>query len=150
MADKTIRTFIIDGNNLIGKIPELRKSKGDDSRAKLIFLLQNFFSNKKVKCIVCFDGYPTDKIKSRFELLFSLNRNADELIKQKIEKSVRNKNLIIVSSDLEIFSYARECGCTAIKSEEFYKNLLSNLSTQSEEKPQLNDLTEFKKLFNVE
>lgn len=150
MADKALQRFLIDGNNLIGKIPELRKLKSDIASEKLIFLLQRYFSNKKVKITIFFDGYSSEKIKTNFEIVHSLNRSADELIKNKIDKSIRNQNLVVVSSDLEIFSYAKECGCSAIRSEDFYKKISSLKSDNNDEKKINYNLEEFKKIFNVE
>lgn len=150
MADKGLQRFLIDGNNLIGKIPQLRKLKSDIASEKLIFLLQRYFSDKKVKVIIFFDGYSSETIKTNFEIVYALNRTADELIKNQIDKSIRNKNLTVVSSDLEIFSYAKECGCTAMKSEDFYKKIISSKSDYSLEKPSQQDINEFKKLFNID
>jgi len=148
MADNSIIKYFIDANNLIGKIPELKKSKGSDARERLIFLLQRFFSGKKVKVTVFFDGHQSESIKTNFEIVYSLNRPADELIKQRIDRSKRNKNLVVVSSDLEIFAYAKECGCKAVKSEEFYKNITSTKTDNSIEKPINFQVDEFKKIFN--
>lgn len=145
-----MQRFFIDGNNLIGKISELRKLKIDIASEKLILLLHRYFANKKIKVTIFFDGYPSENIKTNFELVYSLNRTADELIIQKIDTSFRNKNLVIVSSDRKIFSYAKECGCTALKSEEFYKNINASKSTHADEKPSKFQINEFKELFNVD
>jgi predicted RNA-binding protein with PIN domain len=150
MVDNSIIKYFIDANNLIGKIPKLRKLKGSDSRERLIFLLQRFFSGKKVNVTLFFDGHQSENIKTNFEIVYSLNRSADELIKQRIDRSKRNKNLVVVSSDLEIFAYAKECGCKAVKSEEFYKNISSTQSDDLTEKPNNFDIDEFKKIFKDE
>ena len=45
-----MRHFIIDGNNLMGKIPslyKLQKKDGQSSREKLAFILESYFMNKK-------------------------------------------------------------------------------------------------------
>lgn len=145
-----MKNFLIDGNNLFGKIPHLRNLKCDIASEKLILILQRYFLNKKTKVTIFFDGYLPERIKTNFEVVYSINRSADELIKNKIDKSIRNKNLTVVSSDLEIYSYAKECGCTAMKSEEFYKKIISSLKENLEEKPSQSNIDEFKKLFNAE
>ncbi len=150
MADNSLKRYLIDANNLIGKIPELKKVKNNSSRDKLILLLQRYFSSKKVRVTIFFDGYPAEIIKSNFEIVFSYNQTADELIKKTIEISVRNKNLNVISSDIEVYSFAKECGCTPIKSEEFYKNIISSKSECSDDKPSQIEINEFKKLFNVD
>jgi predicted RNA-binding protein with PIN domain len=148
MADKNLLRYLIDGNNLIGKIPQLRKIKDNLSRDRLILLLQRYLNSSKVKLTIFFDGYPVETIKSNLEIIFSYNKTADECIKKRIENSVRNKNLIVVSSDCEVFAYAKECGCYPIKSEEFYKKLISTNSINEDEKPSTSDINEFKKLFD--
>jgi predicted RNA-binding protein with PIN domain len=145
-----MKTYLIDGNNLIGKIPELKKLKNNLAGERLIFILQRYFVNKKVNVTIFFDGYPSEKIKADFEIVYSLGRTADELIKKRIDKSARNKNLTVVSSDLEVYFYAKECGCTVIKSEEFYSNIISSTSEKSDEKPSQSNIEEFKKLFNAQ
>jgi len=104
MKADNIITYYIDGNNLIGKIPELKKIKDNSAREKLIYSLQRFFKDKKAKVIVFFDGFPSERINSSFEIVYSLNKKADEVIKKRIDGSFKNKNLIVVSSDLEIYS----------------------------------------------
>lgn len=144
-----MQRFLIDGNNLIHKIPEIKKLNKDIATEKLIFLLQRYFVNKKVQVTIFFDGHSATDIRTNFEIVYSLNRKADELIKQRIDRSVRNKNLIVVSSDLEIIRYAGICGCTSITSEEFYKRINSSTPINLDEKPSRANIEEFKKLFNV-
>lgn len=150
LKNNNINIYFIDGNNLIGKIPELRNIKDSSSRDKLIFLLEKYFSNRKAKIVIFFDGHPTELIKSNFQLVFSYNLTADNLIKTSIDKANRNKNLIVVSSDSEVYKYARICGCTAILSEDFYKKIQNTISSHHSEKPTSFNLEEFKKIFDVE
>ncbi len=78
-----MRRYFIDGNNFIGKISELRKLNKNLATEKLIYSLQRYFANKKVKVTVFLDGYPSEKIKTDFEVVHSFNRPADEIIKKK-------------------------------------------------------------------
>lgn len=142
--------YLIDGNNLLGKIPHLKNLKINVAVEKLIFLIENSFVNKKVRITIFLDGYPLDVIKSKLNLVYSFSKSADEIIKEKIKQSRRNKNIIVISSDLEVYSFAKEYGCSAIKSEEFYKNYLTKKFENSEEKPSIGNIEEFKKLFNTD
>lgn len=145
--------FIFDGNNLIGKIPSLKKLHDKQvARHKLATMLERYFQKKKVKVSLHFDGFENEPIKvSGIKIHYSQNRSADEKIKKEIE-GIRNRNSVnVVSSDLEIISYAKVCGCNVIKSEEFYNRMMiQKKNSKEEEKPTSFNTDEFKKLFGID
>jgi predicted RNA-binding protein with PIN domain len=150
-----LRHYIIDGNNLIGKIPELEKFHKKDkqlSREKLALYLQRYFHNPNVKISLHFDGFPKDEIKfTSGTVSYSKNLSADELIKKEIEQSKNPRNLVIVSSDLSIARYAQKCGCTVLSAEKFAKQIIT-APPEEEEKRRIKELDnpdEFKKLFGI-
>ncbi|MCA2005457.1 MAG: NYN domain-containing protein [Ignavibacterium sp.] len=145
--------YIIDGNNLIGKIVSLKNLPDKQSaREKLSLMLERFFAGKKLKVSLHFDGYENEPIRiSGIKIKYSLNRSADEIIKEEIEKIKNQKSVFVVSSDLEILSYAKVCGCNVLKSEEFYHQMLiQDNKNKEDEKPSDFDTDEFKKLFGIE
>lgn len=145
--------YIIDGNNLIGKIPSLIKLHDrQDTRHKLTLMLERYFQKKKVKVSLHFDGFENEPIKvSGIKIHYSQNRSADEKIKKEIDGIKNRSSVTVVSSDLEIISYAKVCGCKVIKSEEFYIQMMNqNRNNKDEEKPANFDTDEFKKLFGIE
>lgn len=145
--------YIIDGNNLIGKIVSLKNLPDKQSaREKLSLMLERFFAGKKLKVSLHFDGYENEPISiSGIKIKYSLNRSADEMIKEEIEKIKNQKSVFVVSSDLEILSYAKVCGCNVLKSEEFYHQMLiQDNKNKEDEKPSDFDTDEFKKLFGIE
>lgn len=145
--------YIIDGNNLIGKIVSLKNLPDKQSaREKLSLMLERFFAGKKLKVSLHFDGYENEPIRiSGIKIKYSLNRSADEMIKEEIEKIKNQKSVFVVSSDLEILSYAKVCGCNVLKSEEFYHQMLiQDNKNKEDEKPSDFDTDEFKKLFGIE
>ena len=55
-----MKKYIIDGNNLIGKIKSiftLHQKDKSQSRKNLIKILDKYFSDKKVKVNLHFDGF---------------------------------------------------------------------------------------------
>lgn len=145
--------YIIDGNNLIGKIVSLKNLPDKQSaREKLSLMLERFFAGKKLKVSLHFDGYENEPIRiSGIKIKYSLNRSADEMIKEEIEKIKNQKSVFVVSSDLEILSYAKVCGCNVLKSEGFYHQMLiQDNKNKEDEKPSDFDTDEFKKLFGIE
>ncbi len=115
--------YLIDGNNIIHKMPKLTKlakKNEQDTREKLTFLLDRYFINKNISCTVYFDGFPKEAIKtSKVKIQYSNSKTADELIRNDIEGAKNPKLFTIVSSDLGITNLAKVCSCKIIKSEDF-------------------------------
>lgn len=145
--------YIIDGNNLIGKIDFLKNLEDKQSaREKLALILERFFTHKKVKVSLHFDGFENAPIKvSGIKIKYSFNNSADEIIKKEIENLRNTKSAVVISSDLEVISFAKVCGCKVLKSEEFF-NQLNQFETkkQNSEKPINFDTDEYKRLFGIE
>lgn len=150
-----MKHYIIDGNNLIGKIKilnQIQKKNKQQSREKLAFMLGRYFSKRKASVSLHFDGFENDTIKiSAIKIIYSGSSTADEKIKREIERSKNPKNYILVTSDVNIAEFGRVCSCDVIKSEEFARQFLS-LNSINEEQARidmLNDVEEFKKLFGI-
>ena len=132
-----IQKYIIDGNNLIGKIKDLWNLQNSDkqmSRVKLVKMLDEYFSQKKVKVSLHFYGFETDKIPSiSSKINYSNNKTADSKIKKEIDHSKNPKVIAVVSSDHSVMQYAKVNSCTVLKSEEFARNLKKRKKGNSEE-----------------
>ncbi|GBD88153.1 YacP-like NYN domain protein [bacterium BMS3Abin03] len=148
--------YIIDGNNLIGKIPSLHRLQGKDkqsSREKLAYLIDNYFHNKKAKVTLHFDGFMKEPIKiTNAKIIYSDNHTADEEIKDQIGAAKNRKNIILISSDNNLKEFARVCSCRVISSEDFNKKIFS--SNENNEEKIIEQMTrnndEFKHLFGVD
>jgi len=148
--------YIIDGNNVIGKIASLKKLQQKDkqgSREKLVFMIDNFLHDKKVKCTIHFDGFEQVPIKAnQCKVIYSNNKTADDKIKIQIEQTKNRKNLTVVTSDNNLKEFARVCSCEVLKSEDFGK-MIRHRSANDEQKiidEMKNNIDEFKKLFGAE
>ena len=150
-----MKNYIIDGNNLIGKVKrlsELQMKDKQNAREQLVFLVQNFFSGKKIKLSLHFDGFENSRQSlSNGKIFYSESRTADEKIKDQISQSKNRRNIVVISSDNGIRDYARVCGCSLLTSEEFYKEIAAKNENNEEEKriKEINNIDEFKKLFNA-
>lgn len=150
-----MKQYIIDGNNLIGKIKSLNRLHKKDkkqSAEKLAFMIGRNFSKKKVSVSLHFDGVQKDIVKvPGIKIYYSGSVSADEKIKNEIGKSRNPKNIVLVTSDNNLAEFGRVCSCQVIKSEFFSKQLLSTDSSD-EEKNRIEELDNpevFKKLFGV-
>lgn len=150
-----MKHYIIDGNNLIGKIKylnQIQKKNKQQSREKLAFLLSRYFSNRKVSVSLHFDGFENDAIKvSGIKIIYSGSLTADEKVKHEIEKSKNPKNNILITSDNNLAEFGRVCSCQVVKSEQFAMQLLtSNFEDEEQNKiDTINNTEEFKKLFGA-
>lgn len=150
-----MQTYIIDGNNLIGKINRLfsvQKTNPQNSREQLVHILDRYFAKKKQKVSLHFDGFPGIGIKSvKSKINYSHSRTADYEIKQEIERSNNPRQIVVVTSDHEIQNFAKVCGCKVIKSEDFREQLFIKTDSHSKEEiAKLISNDEMKKLFGVD
>lgn len=147
--------FIIDGNNLIGKIPSiknLQRKNRQASREKLAFLLGRYFSSGRNMVSLHFDGHANETINiTGIKIKYSGSKTADDKIKNEIEKSRNPKNITVVTSDNNVAQFARVCSCQVIKSEDFSKRLFAHRISDDEQSriEEINNSEEFKKLFGA-
>ena len=145
------RKYIIDGNNLIGKIPDLHGLDKKVLRAKLAFILERYFYNKKVKVSLHFDGFANAQIRARgLKIIYSENRIADDKIRDEISYAKNPKLITLVSSDNALRDFAKKNSCTIISSEEFNREMNTPVNVNDEEKLIKGiDNEEMKRLFGI-
>lgn len=147
--------YIIDGNNLIGKISslmQLQKKDKQASREKLVNILDRFFSSKKAHVTLHFDGHSGLGINStRMKIVYSENQTADERIKKQIAQSKSPRNIIVVTSDSNISQFAKVCSSNVILSENFAAEIRKNNFEEDEQSKikAIDNVDEFKKLFGI-
>lgn len=112
------RVILIDGNNLIHKIPDLRRLYSENPEAAVLTLLERVKRNisSDGKPILVMDG--DGNIKNNC-IVYSGRFTADDVIRKYIEEEYQKKSIAVITSDNEIISIAKACGCDIIKSEEF-------------------------------
>ena len=151
-----MKSYLIDGNNLIGVIGSIKRIQSKDkqqAREKLIMLIEKYFNKRKGKVFLHFDGFQNNPLSlSKGKIIYSEKSKADKKIKEQIEITKNRRNLIVISSDHEIQNFARVCSCDVLSSEEFSKELTSGRSINEEENriKEMNDIEEFKKLFGAD
>ncbi len=128
-----MKKIIIDGYNLIHSIPKLKNTLNNDlesARDDLIDMLFRYKNKKKVDITVVFDGRAgsienEDTNKGIIVHFSQAPEKADQVIKRLIDKYEKERGVMIVSSDRELFDYAKVCGLKRIRSENFSEKLLS-------------------------
>lgn len=118
--------FVIDGYNLIKQTSVLNKINLEDSREALIRFLKISRPQGNNPVTVVFDGieggfYCRDI--SGIEVIFSSHQSADDKIKRMVERSPNPKNMVVVTNDREIRSFAQAHMAQIKKVEEFLAKL---------------------------
>lgn len=158
-----MKHYILDTFNVINKI-NLSKSLKKDAQTSvsvLIELIKNYQSKYSSYhfTLVC-DGRIDEPINlvGKIKLVNSGNQSADALIKQIIDKTAVRTNIVVVSSDLEVYSYAKAHMCSVLTAENFLKLVETtpqkNIKSKELDKekpfaPSKREIEEYKKLFGV-
>jgi predicted RNA-binding protein with PIN domain len=156
MREDNLITYIIDGNNLIGKIRSLMNLQKKDkqaSREKLIYILDRYFIQKKANVSLHLDGHQSGSVNSsKMKIIYSEKLTADEKIKKQISQSKSPRNIIVVTSDSNLAQFAKVCSTTVISSEVFVAEIKKNTNSADEQVriDSMNNIQEFKKLFGVD
>ena len=134
--------IIIDGHNLIPKIPGLSLQAIDDEM-QLIEMLQEYCRRSRKQVEVFFDNAPpgTPRARSFTNLTARFVREgqtADQAIRSKLKRlGGEARNWTVVSSDREVQSSARAVRASVIPSEIFARQLLQTLAQSNQERETL-------------
>lgn len=116
--------YIIDGHNLIAKIPGLSLSMPDDEQ-RLIELLNRYGEESRHKLEVYFDGAPPGqsgvrnygRVRAHF---VPVSQSADEAIRRRLVRLGRSAaNWVVVTSDRAVQSAAREVHAKVLRAKDF-------------------------------
>jgi predicted RNA-binding protein with PIN domain len=127
--------FLIDGHNLIPKIPGLNLQALDDEE-QLIKLLQEYCRRQRKQVEVFFDNAPPGGVRARnFGLVIARfvrqGTTADQAIRERLIRLDRlARNWTVVSSDLTVQSWAKAAQARVMPSEDFARLLANALDEQ--------------------
>jgi predicted RNA-binding protein with PIN domain len=121
--------YLIDGHNLIPKIPGLDLHDIDDEIA-LIRMLKDFCRRRGVKATVYFDNAPpgstrTKKFGRVTAYFVRQGRTADDAIRVHLQKlGHAARNWTVVTSDREVAASSKAAGAKVLTSERFSNRFL--------------------------
>ena len=124
--------YLIDGHNLIPKVPGLSLSETDDE-LRLIEMLQEFCRLRRKEAEVFFDNAPPGGVRARQfgQVVARFVRQgitADDAIQSRLKRLGRaSRNWIVVSSDRTVQTAARAAQARFLSSEEFARLLQQTL-----------------------
>ncbi len=120
-------TYMIDGHNLIGKLPDISLDDPNDE-ALLVQKLAGFAARTGKNCLVVFDyGLPggSSRMSTRsVQVVFASGRStADRVMMERINKIPDPRGWVVVSSDNDVMATARRRRMETLHSEEFARLL---------------------------
>jgi predicted RNA-binding protein with PIN domain len=116
--------YLIDGHNLIPKVPDLSLEAPDDEQ-QLIEMLQEFCRLQRKQVEVFFDNAPPGGVRARslglvIARFVRQGSSADRAIAEKLKRLGRAaRNWTVVSSDQAVQAEARSAHARLLSSEEF-------------------------------
>ena len=120
--------FIIDGHNLIPKIPGLSLSEMDDEM-RLVEMLQEYCRLTRKQVEVFFDNAPPGQPRARnfgsvIARFVRSGQTADQAIRNKLQRlGGEARNWTVVSSDHQVQAAARAARAAVIPSETFSRQM---------------------------
>lgn len=150
---------IIDGHNLISKLPGLSLSMPDDEE-RLLRLLERYCAVGGHRVEVYFDGAPAGQADTRKHgrvraYFVSHRSSADVAIRKRmvlLAKSARN--WLLVTSDRAVQAAGREAHARVLSSEEFARDMLASLQPDHSLEPPADEplseaeVQQWEKIFN--
>lgn len=123
--------YLLDGYNIIKRVPSLAKLPWEDGRANLIKIIENEnpqgSNNNKVT--VLFDGRP-GRIDTpstvQVKVAFTGDHSADDGIKKIVDGAVNKKSYVVVTDDRELGYYVRGLGAKILGVGEFLMKVKSH------------------------
>jgi len=123
--------LLIDGHNLIGRMPDLSLEDPDDE-AKLVQRVRRYCTRRRRRATVVFDaglpGGPARHLSTApVEVVFAPSGStADRVIRRRIRDARDPHGLLVVSSDHDVQEAARSHGARVVQAESFALQLANH------------------------
>ena len=114
--------YIIDGWNLIHKIPHIKHTPFPQKELIAIIKRYHLTGSKNNRVTIVFDGkINMDVIRSEqeYEVMFSDTKSADEVIRSLVSSSRIKRQIVVVSDDRQIIDHAKSLSANILKTKDF-------------------------------
>ena len=122
-------TLLIDGHNLIGRLPDISLSEPDDEQ-RLLAKLESHLAGAPGEVVVVFDPGPNPPADAppyrggRVAAIFARPpESADDVIMRLIRADPNPRHITVVTADREILACARRHRCRIVKTDRFVQRL---------------------------
>ncbi len=152
--------ILIDGHNLIGKLPDIHLDDPDDE-AKLVVRLRTYCARTGKRVTVVFDhglpGGPSRELSGGgVKAIFAVaGRTADGILCERIRRARDPRGLTVVTSDHQVIAAAQARGARVVRSEEFAAQLntpraVETIETERDVSLSADEVEEWLQLFGNE
>ncbi len=152
--------ILIDGHNLIGKLPDIHLDDPDDE-AKLVVRLRTYCARTNKRVTVVFDhglpGGPSRELSGGgVKAIFAVaGRTADGILCERIRRARDPRGLTVVTSDHQVIAAAQARGARVVRSEEFAAQLntpraVETIETERDVSLSADEVEEWLQLFGNE
>ena len=130
--------LLIDGHNLIGRLPDIRLDDPDDE-AKLVARLRTYSARTGKRMTVVFDrglpgGHSRQLSGGGVKVVFAAaGRSADGILRERMRRARDPRGLTVVTSDREVQAAAEARGVRVVGSDEFAAQLSAPQTAPAEE-----------------
>jgi len=132
-----MRWYIIDAWNVIHKLPTIKAHPLVRQEFVLFIKKNRLTGSRNNRVTLVYDGvFPYEEIEreSQFEIVFSNDKTADEVIVVMVSRIQQKKQLIVVSDDREVRQRVLAQGAVSMPVHEFLKRSKSKKSQPHDEK----------------
>src|SRR5215470_5370103 len=115
--------YVIDGNNLLGSWGGPQGQ--DDRRAEVVRRVAAFCRARGARATLVFDGHPLRPDMEAQDLgpvrlrVPPVGGDADTIIREIVDTSARPSELVVVTSDKALYSYAKTAGASVLRAHEW-------------------------------
>ena len=120
--------YLLDGYNIIHRIPLLAEKDLEDSRDHLIRMIevhrpQGSFNNSVTIVFDSQSGGGAVEVSSSVKVVFSSGESADDYIKKAVARSPAKKRIVVVTDDKEIQFFVKPLGARVVGVDEFLSRM---------------------------
>jgi predicted RNA-binding protein with PIN domain len=138
--------YVIDGNNLLGSWGGPQGQ--DDRRAEVVRRVAAFCRARGAKAMLVFDGHPLRPDMEAQDLgpvrlrVPPAGSDADTIIREIVDTTARPSELVVVTSDKALYSYAKTAGASVLRAHEWNaleRRIVRSSEPTGGEKPEKED-----------
>ncbi len=112
--------YIIDGWNLVNKIKEVKLSPSPSEALITYIRVNKLTGSRNNKVSIVFDGRCSfTRVFSEFEIIYSEEKSADDVIKEMVSKAKQKKIIVVVSDDRSIVEAIKRAGANSLSTGDF-------------------------------
>ena len=143
--------YLLDGNNLIGRVRRTAKPSGED-RAALVAEIAGRLRQTRAKATLFFDGPAGERASSLGSLSVRVpsSGSADDAIVREVERAKTPGEIVVVTADRGLGGRCRDAGAKVCSPDEFFARFGTGAAAPGRDAPGKVDVDEWMRYFSDE